>query len=210
MDEYVADITRSYLLYFIIPFWLTVGFGDYLCHRQTYIERTSGLRESLVHLLMFAEITVPVTVGLHFEITSLVIVIMLIAFVIHEVTALYDIYYAQSRRAIWLIEQHLHSYLAVIPFMVTSFVLCLHWSDFTALFGIGDAPADFGLRWRQQPFSVQYHVTISTMALGLLVLPYLEEAWRCFRYQQRFGVPPQADSVLPPNSGSPSPMTLAP
>lgn len=197
MDAFVAEVTRNYLLYFIIPFWLLVGFGDYLCHRASQIERTSGLKESLIHLLMFAEIGVPVTMGLHFEITSLVILISLLALLVHEFTAVYDFAYAGSRREVTVLEQHLHSYLAVIPFMVTSFVICLHWEAFAALFGMGQSAADFGLRWKAQPLGWGYHAMMIGMAGLLLMGPYLEEAWRCFRYQQKHGLPPQAEPVLP-------------
>jgi hypothetical protein len=47
------------LLYFILPLWLAAGFADYLCHRASNIELTSGYKESLIHLLMFSEIAVP-------------------------------------------------------------------------------------------------------------------------------------------------------
>lgn len=197
MEAYSAEITQSYILNFIIPFWLIVGFGDYLCHRATHIEKTSGLKESMIHALMFIEITIPVMLGLHFEITSLIVLIVLIAFVVHEITAVWDIAYAHPRREVGPIEQHLHSYLAVIPFMVMSFILCLHWGDFTALFGFGEAPADFGLRWRQPPLSATYHIIVSVIAVLFLVVPYSEELWRCFQYERRHGVPSQADTVLP-------------
>jgi len=195
MHEYTAQITQNYILYFILPFWFLVGFSDYLCHRATRIEQTSGLKESLIHSLMFLEITVPVVLCLYFEITSLVLFTVLVAFAVHAVTALWDVAYAQPRRQVWLIEQHIHSYLAVIPFMVASFVIVLHWTDFLGLFGVGNAIADWSLRWKEPPLPVAYHIGLSIAATAFLGIPYLEELWRCYRHQKRHGLPPQADAV---------------
>lgn len=195
MHEYSAQVTQNYILYFIMPFWFLVGFADYLCHRATRIEATSGLKESLIHALMFIEITIPVVMGLYLEITSAVLIAVLVAYFVHEATALWDVAYAQSRREIWLIEQHIHSYLAIIPFMVASFVICLYWSDFVAIFGIGTARPDFSLRWKEPPLPLAYHIGLNIAAAAFLGLPYLEELWRCYRYQRRHGLPSTADPV---------------
>jgi hypothetical protein len=37
------------ILYGMLPLWGIAGFIDWCCHRATRIERTSGLKESLVH-----------------------------------------------------------------------------------------------------------------------------------------------------------------
>jgi hypothetical protein len=39
------------LMYFVLPVWLVAGFADWLCHRATHIESTTGAKESLIHLL---------------------------------------------------------------------------------------------------------------------------------------------------------------
>jgi hypothetical protein len=180
-----AETMRNFVLFFAMPLWQFMGFADYLCHRATQIERTSGLKESLLHSLMLIEMAVPVTLCLYFEVTSLVIVFMIAVFFLHEATALWDIAYAQERRTIWLIEQHIHSYLAVLPFMMGSFVICLNWSQFLALFGAGSETADFALKWKQPQFPVWYHLACIGLLLALLVIPYAEEAWRCFRARQQ-------------------------
>lgn len=33
------------LLYFILPLWLAAGFADYLCHRASNIELTTGYKD---------------------------------------------------------------------------------------------------------------------------------------------------------------------
>lgn len=176
-----AEATRNLVLYFAMPLWMLMGFSDYLCHRATKIERTSGLNESLLHSLMLLEMSVPVTLCLFFEVTPLIIVFMIVAFFIHEVTAICDIAFAQDKREIWLIETHIHSYLGVLPFMMGSFVICLNWNHFLALFGFGSEPARFEFIWKQPQLSVWYHVVSNTLLTLLLVIPYGEEAWRCYR-----------------------------
>jgi hypothetical protein len=179
--EETAEVVRHYLLYFVMPFWLIIGFCDYVCHRRTKIEQTSGAIEAAIHLLMLTEVGIPIALGLYLEINSLIIALMIVAFLAHEITSLCDVAYAEKRREITLFEQHVHSYLAVIPFMVGSFVICLYWDQFLALFGAGQERADFAVRWKQMPVPLEYHVGLGTAVLGLLVLPYTEELWRCWR-----------------------------
>ena len=176
-----AEITRNFVLYFAMPLWQLMGFADYWCHRATRIERTSGLKESLLHALMLTEMAIPVTLCLYFEVTALVLLLMILIFFLHEATALWDIAYAAPRRDVWLVEQHIHSYLAVLPFMMGSFVICLNWNQFLSLFGAGAEPARFDLAWRQPQFSLWYHAAMITSLLVFLVVPYAEEAWRCLR-----------------------------
>jgi hypothetical protein len=64
-----ADITRNILMYFILPLWLAAGFADYLCHRAAHIERTSWLKESILHLLQFVEMGIPILAAMFLEIT---------------------------------------------------------------------------------------------------------------------------------------------
>ena len=43
------------------------GIADWVCHRATNIEGTTGAKESLMHLLMQAEVSVPVLAGFYLE-----------------------------------------------------------------------------------------------------------------------------------------------
>jgi hypothetical protein len=95
-----SDPTVLILLYFILPIWLIAGFADWLCHRRAHIESTADPKESLIHLLMFAEMGVPLLLALFLEINSLIIAVMIAAFLIHEVTALWDVTYATAVRSV--------------------------------------------------------------------------------------------------------------
>jgi hypothetical protein len=110
-----AEVTRSILMYFILPLWLAAGFADYLCHRAAHIERTSGVKESALHLLQFAEMGVAILVAMFLEINALAILIMIACFFLHKATALWDLSYASATGEVGPIEQHVHSFLEMLP-----------------------------------------------------------------------------------------------
>ena len=61
---------QASLMYFVLPVWLAAGFADYLCHRASSIESTSGWKESLLHLLQFGEMAVPTLMAIFLEINA--------------------------------------------------------------------------------------------------------------------------------------------
>jgi hypothetical protein len=174
-----GDILRGMLMFILLPLWLAAGFADYLCHRATRIEHTSGWRESALHLLQLAEMAVPILAALFLEITSLVIVLMTVCFILHQATAMWDVHYADSRREIRPIEQHIHSILEMLPLMALLLVIALHWPAFTAIFGVGTP--DFSLRWKPDPLPVAYIFTMLVLTALFEILPYLEELLRTLR-----------------------------
>lgn len=174
-----AQATRVLLLYFVVPLWLAAGVADWLCHRRTNIQDTSGPKESLIHLLMLAEMGVPVLAALLLEITAAVLVLMAAAFILHEATALWDVRYAAARREVTPIEQHVHSFLEIVPLMALAFIAVLHWPQVLAVLGLGPEPADWGLRPKRDPLPMRYVVGVLAAVTLLEALPYGEELWRC-------------------------------
>ena len=179
------DPVRILLLYFVMPVWFLSGLADYLCHRATDIAHTSGPKESLLHLLMFGEIAVPLLMCLFFEINALVFAVMIAGFIAHEATALWDVSYAIERRYVSPIEQHVHSFLEMIPLMAGAFVAVLHWPQFLALFGLGGDTARFALELKKESLPIAYIVAVLGAALLLELLPYLEELWRGLKARAR-------------------------
>jgi hypothetical protein len=177
----VEQTLRRYLLYFIMPLWMIAGLLDWYHHRRTKIEETAGTHESLIHLLMMSEVGFPIMVGLFIEVNALVLALMIGAFFAHEATAYWDVAYAASRREVSPSEQHVHSFLDVIPFMVVSFMICLYWDQFCALVKVGIEPARFELRTKRQPLARSYVDAIVAAVAGTVVLPYAEEFLRCYR-----------------------------
>lgn len=172
------DPVRLLLLYFIMPVWFLAGFADYLCHRASDIAHTAGPKESLIHLLMFGEVAVPLLMCLFFEINALVFAVMIAAFLAHEATALWDVSYAIEHRYVSPVEQHVHSFLEMIPLMAGAFVAVLHWPQLLALFGLGKEPPRIALEWKSEVLPVVYIVAVLSAALFFELLPYLEELWR--------------------------------
>jgi hypothetical protein len=174
-------LLSSSILYFFIPVWLLAGFGDWVFHRITHISETSGVKESLLHLLMIAEIGLPMLAGLFMEINALVIGIMILGFFVHEATVLWDLRYAVDKRFILPGEQITHSFQELIPLTLLTLVVFLHWDQFEALVTM-NSRADFGLEWKRDPLSTGYLATLLVSAALLVVLPFMEELWRCYRH----------------------------
>lgn len=186
------DPTVIILMYFILPLWLAAGFADWLCHRASHIETTTGAKESLIHLLMFAEIGLPLLAAMFLEINGLIIAVMLLAFFVHEATALWDVSYATSARTVTPIEQHVHSFLEIIPLMALVSVVSRHWQQFLAVFGMGSEPLRTDLTLKSEPLPIVYIASILIVVLLFELLPYIEEFVRGLRANRGRLVPPKA------------------
>jgi hypothetical protein len=180
-----AEVTRGFLLYFLLPLWIAAGLADWICHRVSHIENTSGTPESLIHSLMLTEAGIALLAGLLLQINALVIAVMLAAWCAHELTAMWDVRYATSHRRLAPIEQNIHSFLDMIPMMAVSFVVILHWGDFLSLLRIGVHPADFSLRRKIGAVpSFEYTTVFLATAIALIEIPYAEELFRCRRAER--------------------------
>ena len=171
------------LLYFVLPLWILTGAADWLCHRRARIESTAGPLESVIHLLLLAEAGIPLLAGLLLQINSAVLLLMVVCFVLHELTGYWDIRYATAQRGITPIEQRVHDYLAAIPFAALLLVMAAHWEAARSLVGL--APFDASLRWKDVPLPIGYVVGIVAAVLLFNGLPYLEELWRGLRLRRR-------------------------
>lgn len=179
--EAANEATRRYLIYVVMPVWSAVGFLDWLWHRQTKIETTSGVGESLMHLLMMAEAGVPTLTGLFLEMNAGALTLMGAGWLLHEVTVAWDVSYTVSRRTIYPCEQHTHGYMQTIPFDVVATLACLHPEQSLALLGLGPGKPDFKLRLRKPPVPLR-DVAAIIAGMGLISgLPHVEELWRCYR-----------------------------
>jgi hypothetical protein len=184
MDTKTA--TLRYLMFGLLPGWFVPGVLDWLQHRRTDIEHTAGTRESLIHLLMMAEVGGPIALALLCEINPLVLVVIGAAIAAHEATALWDVSTAQaSDRTVTPWEQHLHSFLESLPFMATAALTCLHWEQVRALLtGVRRRDA-WRLRLKQPRLPGGYLASVAGAIAGLIALPYGEELYRCVRAARR-------------------------
>ena len=175
----IPVLLQHFLMYVIVPVWLLAGLGDWLCHRRTSIERTSGTKESLLHLLQFTEVGLPLLAALFLEINAGVLLLMLVGLVLHQATAMWDVRYANDTRQVTPNEQHLHGVLEMTPAIATAIVSILHWPQFLSLLGVGQA--SFALALKQPPLPVAYLTSVMLAVLAFGVLPYGEELLRTLR-----------------------------
>jgi hypothetical protein len=192
----LSDPTVLILMYFVLPLWLIAGFADWLCHRASNIERTTGAKESLIHLLMFTEVGLPLLAAIFLEINAGIIALMILAFFLHEATAHWDLSYAVTAREVTPIEQHVHNYLGAIPLFGIIAVISLHWGQFQALFGLGPEVPRFNLAWKPEPLPIAYIATLMTIILLFEALPYTEELIRGLRANQGKLVPSKAKASI--------------
>ncbi|MCE8023852.1 diguanylate cyclase [Billgrantia aerodenitrificans] len=175
------------LLYVFLPLWGIAGFVDWCCHRATHIEETSGLKETLMHSAMGIQVGIPILMCLLYRINVLVLLICLLAWVLHEVVAHWDVHYAAPRRHISIWEMHAHSYLASLPFYMLAMIMVINWPVVIDLVSLNWAG-----QMRLIPVEVPhggerylpYYLTF--MAL-LCVFPYMEENLRCLRHYLKHG-----------------------
>jgi len=174
-----------FLMYGLLPFWFVPGVLDWLWHRQTKIETTAGIKESLIHVLMMTEVGVPILLGLFFETNAGMLALMTGASVIHQATAIWDVSSTVRARKIPPREQHTHTFTESLPFMATAFLACLHPNQFLALFGKGPEEPRFGLELRRPPLPPSYTASILAAVAVFVALPYGEELLRCWRAKQK-------------------------
>ncbi|MFC8673380.1 diguanylate cyclase [Streptomyces griseorubiginosus] len=179
----VGDVTTRYLLYGLLPGWFVPGLADWVMHRRTRIEDTSGTKESLIHSLMMAEVGLPIALTLRYEVNPLLLTVQLGGAAVHEATALWDVRTAvDSDREVKPLEQHIHSFLESLPFAALAALMCLHADQVKSLARDGRGHKDaWRLVPRRRPLSPGYLTGIGAAIGACVLLPYGEELLRCLR-----------------------------
>jgi hypothetical protein len=178
----VESALLRYLMYGVLPAWFVPGLLDWYQHKRTDIEHTAGTRESLIHLLMMAEVGVPVTVVLLCEVNPLVLTVILASIAAHEATALWDVTTAEkSGREVTPWEQHIHSFLESMPIMAASALGCLHWRDVRQLLKGVRSRGAWRLRPKRKRVPARYLAGIGAAIVATIAVPYGEELTRCLR-----------------------------
>jgi hypothetical protein len=176
------QLLLNLILYGLLPLWGISGFIDWCCHRATHVERTSGIKESLIHSLMGLQLGIPILLCLLFRINVLILLICAFMCLLHEIVAHWDVSYASPLRRISIWEVHVHNYMATVPLYLFMLIVVLNWQV---------AIKTVTLQWANE-FSLQLLPTPRGSNLYLLgylafmtvlcVFPYLEEIIRCIRY----------------------------
>lgn len=176
--------TLNLILFGLLPLWMVSGFVDYLCHKRTRIELTSGVTESVLHIVMGFQVGVPIFLALVFEINVTLTLLCLAMLVAHQVVAIWDLRLASPVREISIWETQAHAFLLTVPYYTFALVAVRNWQTFvdTLTFDWG---GQIGLVLRPEPLGPQnylgYHFLV-VFSLGLV--PYGEELRRCLRARQ--------------------------
>lgn len=175
------QLLLNLILYGLLPLWGISGFIDWCCHRATGIERTSGLKESLIHSLMGIQLGIPIVLCLLFYVNVAILLICLAAFIAHEIVAHYDVHYSAPLRRISIWEVHVHNYMATIPLYLLMLIAVLNWETVQKLVTL-DWAGQFAFQRVEQPHgSSSYFRNYLIFMTVLCVFPYIEENVRCLR-----------------------------
>ncbi|MBV9992370.1 MAG: diguanylate cyclase [Alphaproteobacteria bacterium] len=179
--DFGAFGATMFLGFVVIPVWLAMGLSDYICHRASDIARTSGAKESLLHLMQFASVGIPLITALFFDIDAGLLVLMTVFVVLRHLIAFVDVRYANATRKVRPVEQMVHSFLEIMPITALLLAGVIAFRQLEALFGLGEQHADFVLHLRQPPLPAWYIGSVLLAAFLLNFVPYLEELLRCLR-----------------------------
>ncbi|HEY9680019.1 MAG TPA: hypothetical protein V6C86_00325 [Oculatellaceae cyanobacterium] len=177
----IPELVFNLILYGCLPLWLIMGLLDYMCHKWSKIEATSGLKESLYHAVMGVQIGIPIFLGLYFQINVLILLIMFAALGFHVWVAHCDVDYARGSREISLLEVHVHSFLETLPFFTVALIVCINWNAFVDLITLNWAGHMQLVFHRAAGVSTNYIASYVALLLFADVLPYAEEFFRCLR-----------------------------
>lgn len=176
------------LMYGLMPLWAAAGVGDWLCHRWQRLERTAGLGESALHLLMLLILAPATLAALFLQINAQVLAWLVAACVGHELVFWWDLAYASRRRTIPPVEQWVHGVQFAIPWVGLAGLALLHRDQAAALLGLAGAPlADWTIRPKENPLPWSYVAIVLVAGAVLVCLPFLEEFLRCLRVHRAGG-----------------------
>lgn len=177
--------------------WLVAGCVDWWCHRRTRIEATSGLAECMFHWALLALGGGALLLALWLQPSPLLIGLLLAAWLAHQSLTWLELHYVVQRRDVTPFEQMVHSFLEAIPLgliVVVGLDMVVH-----------GAPA--ASPWALRPRPLAAHTPALLLAYGtatlvLVLLPFAEEAWRCYRYRVRQRAPGGGTAATAPQNAA--------
>jgi hypothetical protein len=169
----MAEAATFLLMFAVFPLWVAAGFADWACHARTGIAVTSGLKENLLHWLMYAEIGAGMLAVALFEIDAAVLAIVLGVFLVHEATVYWDLDYSTIRRDVGPFEQMVHSFLELLPLLSL------------ALLAVIADTSDWSLHIKREPWPLEYVAGALGASVLFNGLPLLQETRSCLRERAR-------------------------
>ena len=150
--------------------WQLTGVADWLMHRRTRIESTSGVREAAFHLAMLVQMGSFFLALLWLPAGALVLGACIALLVLHELTVYADLRWAVARRKVSALEQLIHSAQEFLPLVALALLAAAAWQ----------APEQARLSPLGTSLPVNVVVALHVAGAALFLL-YAEELWRCLR-----------------------------
>jgi hypothetical protein len=129
---HVQDWLSALLVWGIYPAWLLAAGGDYLCHRRTRIEQTSGAIESWLHVAQFGSLAAALACALMLQMSTGVFVTISVLVLTHSILTYTDVRYTYGRRPILPAEQTVHGFMDVLPIVAVALLAVQHWAEIRA------------------------------------------------------------------------------
>lgn len=153
--------------------WLLAGCADFRCHRRSDLPHTSGLAESLLHVLQMGLMGTLVLAWLAARPFLPLLALSALLVLAHALAGYADTRTAWGRRPVTPLEQHIHSVLDAAPWAALGI----------AAYGQGAAALARGWTWEWRAPLPPAWVWIAVLlpALLLCMVPLLAElaaAWR--------------------------------
>jgi hypothetical protein len=178
----LQHLLEALLVWGLYPVWLLAGAADYLCHRRSDIEHTSGSKESWFHLLQFLCLLVALSAAVLLKTNAVVFGVIVAAVLSHSLLSFFDVSYTDGRRYISPIEQQVHGFMDVLPWVATALFGVLHWPEIRS----GITSSLFVLR---TSLELEHGLLLGSFIV-LTGAPILEELMRTRRHrwerEQRF------------------------
>lgn len=163
-----ARLLECLLVFAVFPLWMLAGVADWLCHRASHIERTSGSPESRFHLALYLQIALPAAAVTFLQVTMPVLLLLAAGVLAHFVTSWADTRYAQGLRFISPFEQRVHAFLEMLPLFALLILGVLSAEQFTH-------PQWHVAARKPEPAAAWALVAALCAGAGFI----LEEWWRC-------------------------------
>ena len=168
----MQETAGLFLAYVAFPLWVAAGFADWICHLRTGIAQTSGLKENLLHLLMFVQIGLGIAAVVLLQINAAVLLLVFTIFLVHELTVYWDLNYSTLIRDVGPFEQMVHSFLEMLPLLSLALLMVV---------AAGEGPPDWSLRLKEEPLPANY-LLAGLLLVGVFnVVPLLQETYACVR-----------------------------
>ena len=177
--------SESWLAYGGYLVWLLAGLGDFLRHRRTDLPHTSGVAESLSHLVQLALLALAIVTGLAFEMGRAIALSLFVLVALHAAVGYWDTRIAfDRRRVVAPLEQHIHSVLDMAPWIAFAWGVATTWP--------AAASAGWEIALRRPALPLATWLAVLLPAAVLSVAPALLEfnaAWKA-RHEPR-AMPPR-------------------